>query len=392
MNSQDYHIRIGIIDCGSRDADHLRVFDEQPLCEVGAYADLDHSRLERLSRSFPQLHVTNDYRKLLADDTLTAVVITASATARAQIAKEALQAGKHVFVKAPSCTNSREAGELSTLADTAGLVLMVGHTLLFDDTTAKIRELITSGELGRIRYLDAVRTGLGPLRTDVNALYDLGTHDVSICNHLLSAVPVEVSALGSCLTRIDHEDVCFVTLKYAGGTLAHIHVSRLNPRASSTLTVVGERRTVHWDTTRAISTLCLYDTTPGETPRRGQPELLEATGGEQIVRLLDTPQTDPLARQVAVFVESVRSGTGHSPGTRESLNVTKVLEAATRSMKTGGGMCPVETTPPTLCKAAWASVDRVGILGRRQAIAVESNQQETAASEDSSVQPSPVLQ
>jgi len=202
MNDNDHLLRIGIIECGSRGSDYVRVFNEQAQCEVAACADLDRSRLERLRRSFPDMQVTADYKKLLSDKAINAVIIAAPATARAQITREALEARKNVFVEAPLCTSSREARELTTMAKAAGLVLMVGYTPLFDDTTATIREMITSGELGQIKYVDAVRTGMGPMRTDVNVLYDLATHTISLCNHLLGTTPIEVSALGSCLARL----------------------------------------------------------------------------------------------------------------------------------------------------------------------------------------------
>ena len=178
-----------------------------------------------------------------------------------------------------------------------------------------------------------------------------------------------------------------MTLKYPDGTLAHIHVSRFNPRASNTFTVVGERRTVHWDATDPAHTLRLYDTTPGAASTAEASDEFEQVPSENVLHLPDTAQTNPYTRQTGAFLESVLAGTGCDPGAREYLNATKVLEAATRSMKTGGGMCPVETTPPILCKAAWATVETVGTLRRRQGAVAESDVQDAVPSEDPIVEP-----
>jgi len=391
MNDNDRRVRIGIIDCGSRGSDYVRVFNDQAQCEVAACADLDRTRLERLSRSFPDMQVTADYQKLLADKAINAVIIAAPVTARAQITREALKARKHVFVEAPLCTSSREVRELTTMAEAAGLVLMAGHTLLFDDTTATLREMIAGGELGPIKYVDAVRTGIGPMRTDVNVLYDLATHTINLCNHLLGTTPIEVSALGSCLTQADSEDVCFVTLKYSGGTLVHIHTSRLNPRASNTLTIVGQQRTVHWDATEPTHSIRFCDTTPrakSGSDTRGK------RGGKRsdtAARAFDTKHTDPFARQAETFLKSVLKGSACGLGTKEDLDVTTVLEAATRSMRTGGGLCRVATTPPLICKSAWARVDTVGLPSARPAPAVKSDAAEDAPSVDITADPSDTI-
>ncbi|MGD2109667.1 MAG: Gfo/Idh/MocA family oxidoreductase [Phycisphaerae bacterium] len=381
MIRQDHRVRIGIIDGGNRGSSYVRLFDEQPGCSVDAYADLDQSRLERLSRTSPKLRVTTDFEALLADGSLDAVVIATPTTARAHIAKRALMTGKHVFSEAPLCTNTRETRELSALAESAGLVLMVGYALLLDERTARIRALVTGGELGRIRYLDAVRTGAGPVHSDVSALYDLGAHDIRLFTHLLDTSPAEVSAAGTCLDRIDTQDVCFVTLKYPDGVLGHMHISRLNPRDTNTLTVVGDRRTVHWDSDDPARTLRIYETVRGDDSRHETAEELEQRCGENIVRMINTERCDPFVRQVQTFLNAVAAGAGRAPLIPIGSDVTKVLEAATRSMKTGGAMCPVETTP-IVSKSAWARIDSVTPPPRRQPVVTEPDAAVVAPAEE----------
>ena len=202
-------LSIGIVGCGHWGPNHIRVFSELDRSCVIACADLNRSRLERIQRRFYSVQIVSDYRRLLADPALDAIVIATPTHTHAAITREALQADKHVLVEKPIAATLAEACELTALAHSVGRVLMVGHVFLFNQGIIKLRELLAHGELGRIHYLDAVRTNLGPVRGDVNALYDLGTHDISIFNYLLGETPVEVAAHGSCITQDSVEDVCF---------------------------------------------------------------------------------------------------------------------------------------------------------------------------------------
>lgn len=344
-------LRIGVIGCGHWGPNHIRVFSELDRSEVLACADTKRSQLDRMARRFPAIRVTTDYRKLLDDNTIDAVVIATPTKSHAAITRDALEAGKDVLVEKPLCTSTADARELMDLAERNGRVLMVGHVFLYNDGIIRLRDVIKRGELGRIHYLDAVRTNLGPVRGDVNALYDLGAHDISIFNYLLDAAPVDVSVHGGCISQPAIEDVCFATLKYADGTLGHIHTSWLNPRKVRTVTVVGERKMAHWDDVDPADTLRLYDkgfTEPPYYDSFGEFQFLLRNAD---VHLPKINAVEPLVNQANAFLDTVLDGAPCRSGGPEAQAIVAVLEAATRSLQAGGMMCPCSSihqeTPTT---------------------------------------------
>lgn len=341
-------LSLAVIGCGRWGPNHVRVFSELDRSQVIACADPSESKLEAISRRFPRVRTATDYRHLLDDDAIDAVVIATPTDTHAAITREALAAGKHVLVEKPLCSTSGEGAVLCELARESGLVLMVGHVFLFNSGINKLRDLIVTGELGRIHYLDAVRTNLGPIRGDVNSLYDLATHDISISNYLLNATPVEVSSVGRCISQETVEDVCFTTLKYPDGTLSHIHVSWMNPQKVRTLTVVGEGKMAHWNDLDPSEPVRLYDKGLDETPHYdsfGEFKYLLRSGD---VHLPSVRQTEPLVNQAQAFLDWVLEGKSHPSGAACGLDVVRVLEAALRSMKNEGVMCPVGAREPEL--------------------------------------------
>ena len=344
MVSDLRELRVAVIGCGHWGPNPIRVFSELSRARVPACSDPNQSRLDRVKRRFSWVRTTTDYHDLLSDETIDAVVIATPTHTHARITKEALEAGKHVLVEKPLCTTGKDARELVSRADRAGLVLMVGHVFLFNNGIIKLRAVIEHGDLGRIHYLDAVRTNLGPVRGDVNALYDLGTHDISIFNYLLGATPVAVSAHGSSISQQTIEDVCFATLKYPDGILGHIHVSWLNPRKVRTLTVVGQRKMAHWDDVDPADTLRLYDKGLEEPPYYdsfGEFQFLLRNADVNLPRI---DCVEPLVNQANAFLDTVLEGVPCRSGGQEGKDVVAVLEAATRSLQSGGAMCAV--SPP----------------------------------------------
>lgn len=352
-------LALGVIGCGHWGPNHIRVFSELDCSTVVACADSSRAKLERISRRFREVQTTTDYQELLDDNRIDAVVIATPTTTHAQIARDALNAGKHVLAEKPLCTTSAEALELSMLARVKGRVLMVGHVFLFNNGINRLRETVVAGDLGRIHYLDAVRTNLGPIRGDVNALYDLGTHDITILDYLMDATPVEVAATGRCISQNTIEDVCFVTLRYPDGTLGHIHVSWLNPRKTRTLTVIGERRMAHWDDVDPADTLRLYDKGLAEPPNYDSFGEFQCRLRNADVLLPAIHRKEPLVNQAQAFIDWVQTGVPQGPTAQDGWRVAKVLEAAMLSMRNGGVMCPVGTEEATLGKEAAASVRHV---------------------------------
>lgn len=343
MASESRVLGVAVIGCGHWGPNHLRVFSELPRSQVLACADLSKERLARVKRRFPQLHTTRNYRDLLSDPAIDAVVVATPTRTHASITHEALEAGKHVLVEKPLCMTAKEARELTMCADAVGRVMMVGHVFLFNNGIIKLHEVIEDGGLGHIHYLDAARTNLGPVRGDVNALFDLGTHDISIFNYLLGATPVAVAAHGSCISQDTIEDVCFATLKYPDGTLGHIHVSWLNPRKVRTLTVVGQSKMAHWDDVDPADTLRLFDKGIEEPPYYDSFGEFQFLLRNADVHVPQIDRVEPLVNQANAFLDTVLEGKPCRSGGGEAEAVVAVLEAATRSIETGGTMCAVSS-------------------------------------------------
>ena len=352
-------LALGVIGCGRWGPNHVRVFSELDRSEVVACADTNRARLERINRRFPGISTTTDYRHILDDESVDAVVIATPTETHAVIAREALRAGKHVLVEKPACSTSTDVDELAALVEATGRVLMVGFVFLFNDGINRLRELISSGKLGRIRYLDAVRTNLGPVRGDVNALFDLGAHDISIFNYLMGEIPDEVSALGRCISQDTVEDVCFATLKYPDGTLGHIHVSWLNPRKVRTLTVIGERQMAHWDDIDPEATLRLYDKGLEEPPHYDSFGQFHYSLRNADVHLPAIRRSEPRFNHAEAFLDWVLDGTPRGPDAANGWAFTKILEAAMCSIKNGGAFCPVDINAAEVCTEASRSVREV---------------------------------
>lgn len=359
MATERRMLALGVIGCGQWGPNHVRVFSELERSTVVACADPVGGMLDRIGRRFPHVRTTADYHDLLSDESIDAVVIATPTKTHAKIAGEALNAGKHVLSEKPLCTRSSEACALGSLADATGKVLMVGHVFLFNNGINKLREKIKNGELGCIHYLDAVRTNLGPVRGDVNALYDLGTHDITIFNYLLDSVPVEVSALGRCISQPNIEDVCFATLRYPDGTLGHIHVSWMNPRKVRTITVAGDRMMAHWDDVDPSETLRLYDRGLAQPPNYDSFGEFHCILRNADVHLPAIRRTEPLVNQAQAFLDWIDTGERCGPDAEDARRVALVLEAAMSSMATGGMMCRVQSDLTTVPKAATARVRSV---------------------------------
>jgi len=335
-------LSIGVIGCGHWGPNHVRVFSELDRSRVDACADLSRARLERMARRFPQVRVTTDYRTILDDASIDAVIVATPTKTHGTLVREALQAGKHVLVEKPLCMSVDEAKELGALAKSLHRVLMVGHVFLFNRGIMKLRDLIEEGELGDVHYLDAVRTNLGPVRGDVNAFVDLATHDVSIFNYLLGAAPVAVSATGACISQEAIEDVCFATLQYADGTPGHIHVSWLNPRKVRTITVVGSKKMAHWDDVDPSETLRVYDKGLKEPPYYNSFGEFQYLLRNADMRLPRIEPVEPLVEQARAFLDAVLEGAACRSDAYSAIGVIAVLEAAAASIRGGGGLIPIE--------------------------------------------------
>jgi len=255
----DEDILVGVIGCGHWGPNHIRVFSSVSGCKVISIADTDTKRLDSVGHLYPHVRRLNDYQELLKQDSLDVIVVATPTRTHYKIAKEALEAGKHVLVEKPLCLTAAEGEQLVRLARQKGLVLMVGQVFLFHNGILKLKEFMELGEAGKVYYIGSTRTNLGPIRQDVNAVYDLASHDISIFNFLLGSGPLAVSAVGEAFLQEGIEDIAFISLRYPNDILARIHASWLDPRKVREITIVGDKKMITWDDLATLGTVQVFD-------------------------------------------------------------------------------------------------------------------------------------
>ena len=319
--------RIGVIGCGQWGPNQIRTFFFHPQTEVRRVCDKDKARLEAVRELYPAIQTTLNSADITRAADIDAVVITTPVSTHFAIAKEALLHGKDVLCEKPLTIRSGEARELIRIADKQKRILMVGHVFLFNPGVLKLKELIESRELGKNYYFHAQRTNLGPVRSDVNAVYDLASHDISIFNFLLGSTPKVLSAVGKCYLQRGVEDVAFVSLQYPGNILAHVHVSWLDPKKIRQITVVGTKKMMTWDDLSLSGPVEIYAKhVEPDRPYRDYGEFhLLVKDGE--VRIPSVKNEEPLKRQAAHFVDCLFSRKKPVSNGAFALRVVETLEA-----------------------------------------------------------------
>jgi predicted dehydrogenase len=322
----------------------LRCFAQQAECDIVCCCDSDEERLAALRRAYPQIALTTSYADVLRRPDIQAVVLTTPAGTHHRLALAALEAGKDVFVEKPLATLLDEGEALVKAAERGGRILFVGHLLIYHPGVAYLRGCLDRGDLGDVLYLYASRVNLGQVRFEESALWSLAPHDISMILHLLGEDPVEVLAAGQSYLREGVEDVVFVTLRFPGRTLAHIHVSWLDPHKVRKLTVVGSRTMAVFDDMEAAEKIRLYD--KGVDPRgAGNPpgDFLAVRSGD--IRIPKISSQEPLAVECRHFLECVRTRRQPITDGRNGLRVLRVLDAAQASLRGGGRAVALEGGP-----------------------------------------------
>jgi predicted dehydrogenase len=336
---------VAIIGAGHWGPHLLRNFNDHLASQVLWLVDLDEGRRKAMSERFPALSVSDNLEDALGDDRVDAVVVATPTSTHANIVERSLTAGKHVLVEKPIADSLVSARRLCHLADDSDLTLMVGHVFLFNNAIRAADEYMAEGSLGPIRYVSMTRTNLGPVRIDVNAAWDLASHDVSIANSWLGGAPRSVNATGGSWLNEHIEDVVVATLKYPGNVLVHIEASWLNPQKRRLIAVVGEERMLTVDDLDLTEPLRIYDkgvVRPHDDAitdtyagfrskiREGQVLIPHVTSGE------------PLKAECESFLRRIRGSDEQVSDGWEGAQVVAVLEAIDKSIQSGGLETDVE--------------------------------------------------
>jgi predicted dehydrogenase len=324
----DRPIRVGVAGLGYWGPNLARNFAALAGCELAWLCDAGEDALARVGAQHPGARRTSDLGEVLADATVDAVVLATPVPTHADLAERVLDAGKHCFVEKPLATTVADAERAVAAADRSARVLMVGHLLEYHPGVAKLKEIAESGELGDLHYVYSHRLNLGKLRTDENALWSLGAHDVSVLLHLLDEEPTEVEAHGEAYMHAGVEDVVFCYMRFPSGRAAHMHLSWLDPHKERRFTVVGSKRMAQFDDMDLERKVTVYDKGFDE-PATGYGEYITRSGDIYSPRL---PNREPLRIECEHFVECVRTGRSPRSDGRSGLRVVRVLEAAQEAL------------------------------------------------------------
>jgi predicted dehydrogenase len=334
MSRAETKVKVALVGCGYWGPNLARNFHQLPDAELVACCDLDPRTLQRMEALYPA-RVTSDLDAILSDPEIEAVAVATPVGTHYQLARELLSAGKHLLVEKPLTTSSAEAEELISLARQQERVLMVGHVFEYNPAVLKIKDLIDDGQIGQVYYLYSNRVNLGRVQSDINVLWSIAPHDVSISLFLLEEMPVQVSARGASYLNGRVEDVVFVTMFFPGDVMAHIQASWLDPSKVRRMTVVGSEKMIIYDDVASEGKVKIYD--------KGVYRKGDSIYGEFQYKIhsgdINIPKinmSEPLRNECAHFVECVRSGASPRTGGENGLRVVRVLEAAQRSLSRGG--------------------------------------------------------
>ena len=324
-------LRVAVAGLGYWGPNIARNFAGMSGAELAWCCDADDANRARVAAAFPGARFTADFNDVLADDTVDAVALATPVPTHAELAIRVLEAGKHCFVEKPMAQSSADAEAVVAAARAADRTLMVGHLLEYHPGVMKLKELIDSGELGRVLYIYGNRLNLGKLRADENALWSLGAHDVSVLLRLAGEEPYEVEARGESYMREGIEDVVFCFLRFPSGKVAHMHLSWLDPHKMRRMTVVGREKMVVFDDMELERKVTVYEKAPWE-PASTYGEWRTRTGDISSPKIAND---EPLRLELQHFLRLVEEGPGDHREARDGLAVVRALDRLTTSLRTG---------------------------------------------------------
>jgi predicted dehydrogenase len=328
-------IGIGLVGCGQWGLNYLRAFSELEGCEVVAACDVSEARLLAAERRVRGIRTTTDIARLISDPDVDAVIVATQATRHYEVVSAVLDAGKPCLVEKPMTTDIVEAQRLRDLAASKGSLLMVGHVFRFNPAVNVLQKLLISGGLGQLEYLTFTRTNLGPIRDDVNVVWDLMTHDVSILLHFMNETPTWVGAQGASYLRPGVEDVAFATVGFERGVVANIRASWLDPRKVREITVVGTSKMAFLDDLDPTEPVRVFDKGAMREPTYesfGEFKLVTRSGD---VLSPAVAASEPLKNQCQHFLRAI-GGAPVLSDADDGLRVVSILSAINQSIAQNG--------------------------------------------------------
>ena len=329
-------IRVGVIGCGYWGPNLVRNLNQTADCEVAIVCDASEARLRHMKRIYPGIPGTVRMEDVLENPAVDAVIVATPVRFHFQMAKACLEAGKHVFIEKPMARTVAECEELIALSETRGLVLMVGHTFMFSPAVNRMKEIVDSGDIGKIRYITTQRLNLGLFQKDINVAWDLAPHDLSIVLHLLEETPLSVACQGSCHVARNIEDVTTMYLTFRHDCCAMVQNSWRDPKKVRQMTVVGSRRMIVYDDTEPLEKIRIYDARVETPPHYDSFAEFTYSYHHGDVYVPFIKQDEPLKMEMRHYIECIREGIQPITGGPEGLEVVRILEASNESLRQRG--------------------------------------------------------
>jgi predicted dehydrogenase len=362
-------VRFGVIGYGYWGPNVVRNLNQLEKAEVQAVCDLSAAARQRIQKVYPQLDVTSNPTELVSSSEIDAIAVVTPVWTHYELAKAALENGKHVFVEKPFTSNGAQAEELIGLAASKNLKIMVDHTFLFTGAVRKIKQVLQDGTLGKLYYYDSTRVNLGLFQHDVNVIWDLAPHDLSIIDHLICETPEAVVATGQ--THLNgHEDVAFITIYFPNNVIAHINVNWLSPVKVRTTLIGGEKKMLVWNDLEVDEKIKIYDKGVNVTSQEGLYKLLvNYRSGDMWAPQVE--QLEALRAELTYFVRCIMQDETPFNDGAAGLRVVKILEAANDSLRKRGALVYLNSSPTSQSAPNLQDVGS-GVSGSSTALAFRS--------------------
>jgi predicted dehydrogenase len=337
------NLKIGVVGCGYWGPNLIRNFSSLPECELRLMCDLNPQRLKHMKSLYPHVEGHMDFDHMLNGAGLDGVVIATSVKTHFRMAKASLEAGKHTFIEKPMAASVAECEELVQIAEKNGLVLMVGHTFLYSPPIRKIKEIIRHGDIGAIQYISARRLNLGLFQKDINVAWDLAPHDISIILYIMEEFPTGINCSGTANITPGIEDVTSMSLKFGKNRFATVQSSWLDPRKVREMTIVGSKRMIVYDDVEAQEKIKIYDARVDAPPHYDTFAEFHYSYhyGDRYIPYIK--QEEPLRIECQHFLDCIRDNKMPLTSGRQGMEVVRVLEAASASLKQDGALVSLAT-------------------------------------------------
>ncbi len=338
----DNIVNVAIAGCGYWGPNLIRNFSSLNDCRVKQVCDVDGNRLAHMKKLYPATATTTKFEELLNDAELDAIVVATPVHLHHELAKKSLLAGKHTFIEKPMASSSAECEELVALATKNNLTLMVGHTFIYSTPVRKIKEIVASGDIGEVQYISSRRLNLGLFQKDINVAWDLAPHDISIILYLIGRPPASVNCQGKAHVHREIEDVTNMSLNFDNGGFAIVHSSWLDPNKVREMIIVGSKRMIVYNDNEPLEKIKIFDKRVEAPPHYDTFAEFHYSYHYGDAHIPYLKQVEPLKVETQHFLDCIRNGKTPETSGLDGLRVVQILEAASRSLKSGGAKVEID--------------------------------------------------